>query len=774
MRSTIAAATFVALGAGTLGVGALDQIAHMTGSDTLKAITIDVIAACGTNCAGLTYDGTGSGVGQSALTAGTQSVAPMSRALNNGVCSNAGRDTAEGAVMALDGVNVVGNENRVCNGTIGADFSSTQGLEPGANWRNALRIIYAGMPTGQDDILVRDCNSAARRALVSSWDDIFKGDCTGKDCNVDTHPSADGATPALRYDRFNNVKEPGLRHAFRRDEESGTTDVFLGLLGLPTVNFAQALPTSSPAAGCPTGCQTNQATAFKTLANSPFCNVRRPTDTWAPVTVPSWTNPDGSVKSNAEVVSSITAGTAKIIPEVVNLGAIPTPTATPPAVPHAPFTGWDNDNNAATAAIWAVLPVDVYYPEMQDQDPVRRKCAGTNAASSPTLGAEQVCSADAHLGLVLPINPPPVAATVAYPVAACTGFAQKAKALVKGNLVGVLCPDGSPAVGAPAECLMPVINATGSCACMSRGGAWGDNTAADQVPVYTPLGGPAGSVIDGRVYNLQLRDADCTVRTINRPNPAAPTGPLLAAQMAGSFYRIHSSKTLLPPPTATSFNCQKTDATRQIGCLVQANPCSIGFAGGEAVDDNADLTASNGIADATVGICVNGVCPAVSTIRHLVDGGTPVYPFARKLYVNTLRGFANPIADATLPAVDGETEFVRAFVAGVAPGGSSIPEDFGFVSIVGGPLCEDYNETGLCPTQSGCTTSGTRTTCTHENTASCSDVVAGIPSGSTARCGDGVTQVGEACDDGNLITDTAAAPADPTDDKCSVNCVVTN
>ncbi len=763
MRSTIAAATFVALGAGTLGVGALDNIAHMVGSDTLKAITIDVIAACGANCAGLHYDGTGSGNGSTALVNGTQSVAPMSRALNNGVCGNAGRTTAEGAVVALDGVNVVGNEARVCNGTIAADFSATAGLEPGADWRNVLRTIYAGMPTGQDDILIRDCNSQTRRDLVANWDNIFKGDCTGKDCNVDSHPHADGATPATRYDRFNNVKEPGLRHAFRRDEESGTTDVFLGLLLLPTVNFAQTMPTISGTAN------PNAVTAFKTLANSPFCNVRRPTDTYPPVTVPSWTNPDGTAKSVADATAAILSGAAKAIPEVVsNLGAIPTPGGTNP---HAPFTGWDHDNNSSTPAVWAVLPVDVYYPEMQDQDPVRRKCAGTNAASSPTLGAEQVCSADAHLGVVLAVNPPPAAVADAYPVAACTGFAQKPKAIVRGNQTPVLCPDGSTALGAPAECLMPIVQATGSCQCMNRGGAWGDNPAANQVPIYTPLGGPPGSIIDGRAYNLQLRDADCSSHTINRPNPQNPTGALIPAQMVGSFYRIHSSKTLLPPPTATSFNCQKTDATRQIGCLVQANPCSIGYAGGEATDDNPDATPSNGVADSTVGICVNGVCPATSTIRHLVDGGTPVYPFARKLYVNTLKGFHAPVDEGGAP--DGEIEFVKAFVAGVQPGGSSIPEDFGFVSIVGGPFCEDFNEIGLCPTQSGCTTAGTRTTCTTANTAACNDVaVAGIPT-SAARCGDGIQQVGEACDDGNLITDTAPTATDPTDDKCSNNCTVT-
>lgn len=113
---------------------------------------------------------------------------------------------------------------------------------------------------------------------------------------------------------------------------------------------------------------------------------------------------------------------------------------------------------------------------------------------------------------------------------------------------------------------------------------------------------------------------------------------------------------------------------------------------------------------------------------------------------------------------------MKAFVDNVQPGGSAIPEDYGFVSLASGPFCEDFNETGQCPTQSGCTTVSGRTTCTHANTAACGDVVAGIPSGSTARCGDGIVQVGEACDDGNLVTDPAVPPADPTNDTCSLSC----
>jgi len=771
MRSTIAAATFAALAAGTLGVGALDNVPNLTGSDTLKAITLDVLIECGANCTGVAYIGTGSSAGQTNLVNGTQSIAPMSRALNSGLCTNASRTNAEGVVFSLDGVNVVGNEAKVCNSAAGGiDYPGTAGVATN-DWRNALRTIYAGMPTNQNNILLRDCNSAARRALIASWDNIFKGDCSGSACAADTHPSENGASPATRYDRFNTVVEPGLCHAFRRDEESGTTDVFLGLLNLVTIGFQQSGPSGTTPA-----LTVAQNNAFKALSNSSFCNARRMTDTYPPVTVPSWTQPDGTVLSNTAATAAIVADQAEVIPETVSLGVVPAPASGPA------FLGWDHDNSGASAVQWHVLTSDVYYPEFQDQDPVRRKCVGTNATSSPTLGAEQVCSADAHLGVVLPINPPPVAATIAYPTATCNGF-EFGPAVVRPNQQPVRCPDGSQAIGSPALCLVPIVSATGSCECLNRGGAWGDNPGPG-TPLYTPGGAPPFTIseiegyteartdIDGRVYNLALRDAACNVRTIPRPDPAAATNPSIQALMVGSYYRIHSSRTLLAAPNALAFNCQKTDATRQLGCLVQASPCSFAFAGGQAVEDNPDLSPGNGLADATVGLHVNGVLPNTTNIQNLVTGGLPVYPFARKLYVNTLRGFHNPIDEGGLP--DRETELVKAFVVETATGGGSIPEDFGFVSLPGGgaAFCEDFNENGNCPTQE-CTTVAGRITCTDANTNACAagaNSVAGIPD-SAAFCGNGIPEAGEECDDGNLVTDPAVG--DATNDTCSNLCLIT-
>ena len=76
-KITAVVATFVALRAGTLGVRAFD----LKGSDTLKRLTLQVINDCPGATGAINYVGLGSGVGENALIAGTQTIAPMSRFL---------------------------------------------------------------------------------------------------------------------------------------------------------------------------------------------------------------------------------------------------------------------------------------------------------------------------------------------------------------------------------------------------------------------------------------------------------------------------------------------------------------------------------------------------------------------------------------------------------------------------------------------------------------------------------------------------------------------
>jgi cysteine-rich repeat protein len=749
MRSTIAMATFAALAAGTLGVSAKDSISNMAGSDTLKNMTQDVIANCGANCSGLTYIGTGSGNGQNNIEGGTiQAIAPMSRAVNTGICDTqtAGGPntrTTEGIVVALDGVDIVADAGNACNGTNQGLRRDLTGSGSSTAWRDVLRTLYTGMPAGSStDVLARDCNSSVRRNLINNWDDLFEGTCST--C-TDSNP--DGA-----------VTEPGVRHAFRRDEESGTTDVFLTLLSLGTISFTQNAPAGYPADAQP---------AFRALANSPYCNVLRPNDAYRSTGV------------------TLTGGVFSALPAVFYLG-------------DAPAGGFDHDNNPATPKKLRSLIVDplnfdngndVSFPEFQDQDPVRRKCPfGKAPQLFGVVATEDVCGPDGQLGVVLPINPPPIAIADAYPTEFCSenNVWNFGPGVQNAFGAGILCPDGSTPLGAPPECFIPSTD-TGGRACLHFGGNFGNNTPES----FTPDGGPPASfgnkvgdtiptgAIDGRVYNLILRSNTGAVRTISRPNPAALG--TISVPMTGSFYRIHSARSMIAAAPTTK-TCKSDDATTQLGCLVQASPCSVAYAGGNAVALNSP---------GTISLKVNNIDSSVATIQNLVSLAGPVYPFARKLYVNSMRGFMNPLTPFT--GTDAETDLVKAYVTESVTGactptdpacafGGALPTEHGFVTLPGsaGPFCEDFNENGVCGALNGhCTvtvgttcnadgsTANCRLECAQNNTNACADNSGGIPA-NTAYCGNGTVDAGEQCDDGNAITDTQAGG-----DTCSVTCRTT-
>jgi hypothetical protein len=147
-------------------------------------------------------------------------------------------------------------------------------------------------------------------------------------------------------------------------------------------------------------------------------------------------------------------------------------------------------------------------------------------------------------------------------------------------------------------------------------------------PVKTTIvGGVSGLWAgDGRVYNLHLYFLDSTdgkikYRTIKRGSVDVP--------VQSAFYRIHTTRTLSGTGAG---GCTENTATKQIGCLVQASPCSIGYAGGEAKDTLPIGTA--------VAFKVNTLEPTKACIRKLINSGTP-YPISRQLYFNTMAGFEN-------------------------------------------------------------------------------------------------------------------------------------
>jgi hypothetical protein len=698
----------------------LDSVPAMTGSDTLKNLTVSVIDACTdlktyptdndpvkAGAQPIVYNGTGSSNGENAMkpAASTQWVAPMSRPMGTGICNSvAPRAGAEGIVMALDAVSIVMAQSVV--GAEGIDYPGTAG-NPANNWRTVLREVYTGMGATGTNLYARDCNSAARRSLVDNWDNLFHGS-TGTTC-ADSNPDAGAA----------NV-EPGLRHAFRRDEESGTTDVFLGQLSLPTVNFQQTAIGGS--AIIPTGSNATQTVVYRALASSPFCNIRRPEDKNAPV------NKSGSVIPPMYQVG-LPAGAGG--PALVGSQGL---------VPYDPALG---DNARFLAP---------YMPEMQDQDPIRRKCFGpkVSLADSPNAPREEVCSADGSLGVVLPINPPPALTTAErYPVLPCeeTRDFEFGPAATRPTGDALRCPNGdAPQDG---QCLLPTRTAGAGFAfdCLNtgllvpaaifdtdgNGSEFGDAPNTD-----------GRADIDGRVYNLILRNAAGVVRTIARPNPVALG--TMSLPLVGSFYRLHSSRSGLAAPNHTQVCATQDDATDQIGCLAQKNLCSIGFAGGGAVSSN----------PGTVAAQVNGVAPSTANVQALVSGGT-TYPLSRKLYLNTIRGFETLLAsDAAVAGKDAELDLSECYAnlpfstfgtVGTAQINVASPA-IGFVPLPGATpkaLCEDFNGTAC----------GDAT-----NTDACEGNTGLIPA---SACDNGVR-------DGDEVGVDVCPPARPTCNTTSHHC----
>jgi hypothetical protein len=277
MRMRFAAATFLAIGAGSAAVGALDLL----GSDTMNLLTQSVLAAgvCPAVTPGsLVYLGTGSGNGETGMANATQGVAPMSRFLQGaspkgkacndvsakvagGLGSNG--EHAVGIAVALDGVGLAANTNQLgtCNDPgKGVAYAAPKSLivsdQPGSAaglqcpnctgaglneyvptqitsvpadpeigpWADYLRVLFFGLhhPATPGAASPRDCDSDVRRTLIASYKNIFQdAACTG------------GAGCAA-----------GIRHLWRRDDASGTTDVFAALLGTDFRSFCNVGPTA--------------------------------------------------------------------------------------------------------------------------------------------------------------------------------------------------------------------------------------------------------------------------------------------------------------------------------------------------------------------------------------------------------------------------------------------------------------------------------------------------------------------------------------------------
>jgi ABC-type phosphate transport system substrate-binding protein len=239
-NALIALAAF-GIGASGSGSTAAAQALPVYGSDTLFDVTTkainDCVAAGALPANSLSYKGTGSSQGGKAMNGGdaaavppfpaqNQQIAPQSRFLSSAECSFFSSNAGQGTNIGLDALAVVADNSAPANTCNDVRYTGSSSGFTFDDWRDVLRLVYTGQtakvtadpcspadpartPAAPGNIAGGRCDSPLRQALLASWGELFEGGCTNGKC-----PN-------------------GLRHAFRRDDVSGTTDTFLTLLGLP-------------------------------------------------------------------------------------------------------------------------------------------------------------------------------------------------------------------------------------------------------------------------------------------------------------------------------------------------------------------------------------------------------------------------------------------------------------------------------------------------------------------------------------------------------------
>jgi len=278
--------------------------------------------------------------------------------------------------------------------------------------------------------------------------------------------------------------------------------------------------------------------------------------------------------------------------------------------------------------------------DYQDKDPIRRACDAN----------EEVCGRDGTLGLVTPVEvPADLSVAALYPSVACS---PGKFLLMRPATSGITtCPNGLGLLFG--KCFQPYQDL--------GGGAFN----AHCIALRTPVQGFGANGMNGRAYNNFVKNADGSYAKDN-----------INRFITGAYYRIHTSRVMAGGGTT----CTKSSSTDQIGCLVQASPCSLGFAGREAANQAGSLA-----------LMVNGITPTQANIEHLVTtpaDATDDYPLARKLYLNTLLGFGDPLVK------DGELELAKCFSNNTIM--NAVVSSRGFIPVPGGVLCEDFNEQSKC------------------------------------------------------------------------------
>ena len=706
-----------------------------------------------------------------------------------GSTSNAGPANCNGTPQTL--TSTACNPDAGADPTTGMAWSTTvpRTLADGGSapytfgsWQDVLDVVYLGVVNANfghasDSEVGKNCNSAIRNAVVNSWGNFFESQtaCTGATGDANSMRCAGaGPCPCAR-----------IEHAFRLDDASGASDIFAAILGasspsatknpVPTAvgNYgigADPFCNDTQNAGGTAWPGSNPTTTVVPNDDQDYDPIRRPCAGGGGLSKGTAANPNGT----EQVCERATANSSATATATTSGGGIASITVTNPgygytAPPDVITYGGKGTGATATATLnssGGVASITVTNP-------------GTGYTSG-TLAGPQVTIAQwttgGSLGFLLPIltttalgkshtESPNI--DYEYNVNTTTNVANECNGpailvawptLPKPPGTGsgnnpALCPNGDLSGATGDACFVPA-DSNGNPNCISYLGrdstpaaATCSNNQGSPDGIACSTSGPAPNTVDVRTYNLYsyVFNPASSVWSVNVDDSFRPV-------LGGAFYRIHTSQNMLLPnqPSAMvgTAICNYQDASQQIGCLVQASPCSIGYAG------RSGLTAAmpkGSTSVNSVAMNILGVPPATQCVQ------TFEYKYSRKLYLDTLLGFgALSSGDPQLALAQCEADPTRIVQAVDFRGFIDLP-DSGFNSANGAqggsPLCESFNEQAQC---------GLNVAVDAGPPANhCAGNPSGIPNSGT-MCGNGLREAFEDCDDGVAGTPSANGGAGNT------------
>ncbi len=632
MRTSIAGAAILLAGVGATTVAAVTSGNNLAlnGSDTLFDVTRDVITACGTQFPSGSGDFASKGITYEGGGSGVGATQMGGGKQEIAPMSRALKNTEYCTLtpqFAADLLIGIDGVAIVTSKNSSCSTSTVNGVGKASFAGYTLGAI-SGIPSSID----------ALRLLFMGLDQNGT-----RDCNSATRKSLiQNWTNLFTSDPTCGGGDAhctaGLTHAWRRSDTSGTTDGFVGVL------------TAKNGAGLALGTM-SFVPAGATQKVNPFCN--------------SFEANDSSHQAqylDGTALLSDTVTTTPMSDGRVNDSSDHDPIRTP-----------CNDNDAICGNSGQCY-----------KQTTQAACLATSASCQWSGTA---CSTTNDLGVVLPVFIPDVvySTTELYPATDCSGSCALVPVIAGTSLpTGYKCQNGTNPIAG--RCWVPVINTTGK-----------DPRCLVTDPTTRCFGTP-GAVggIDGRVWNKNTMVLSSELPSAYRFAGATYQVGLDRANrlMDGSFYRQHmrTASTYNTRAVDTNYTgvCAENDDTSQIGCLVDADDCSMGFAGREAART---FPGSGGAPqDANKALKVDGISPFDSgVLTNLVASSGTVYELARRLYLATGPGGAG---FANLPAGSGEDMLAKCFSKDSLVGTAITAH--GYIAIPsgnGGVQCLNYDDT---------------------------------------------------------------------------------